>query len=199
MMDRRLLVGLLAVLPLFLGAGGAMAQAPATTRPMASLPYGDGDYRIIADAPGQLTNMCVDVPGWDTRPNIFVQLYPEQAGFPGNQYWHFQRQADGHYQITNVNSGLALDVPNGSMSPGVHVQQYYPHTGDNQRWRLDATEAWLGNLQTQTIYRIVNKRSQLNLDVPNGIYSLHQYIQQWTPHTGWNQTWLLLKKGQALL
>lgn len=42
-----------------------------------------------------------------------------------------------YYVITNVNSGKCLDVPNGSTLDGVDIQQFTPHYGPNQGWRID--------------------------------------------------------------
>jgi hypothetical protein len=40
-------------------------------------------------------------------------------------------------------------------------------------------------------HRIYNSQSKLAMDVPNGSQAWRTPIQQWTPHNGWNQTWLL--------
>jgi hypothetical protein len=186
----RLLLGLLTALPLLLGAGEAKAQAPSPNVYGAYVP--DGDYYIL----GFGTSQCLDVPNWETRP-IDIQLFPLR--FQANQLWRVRRQSDdGFYKITNVYSGLALDVPNGSMSPGVHIQQYYPHypyPSNNQRWRFDLNYAVSGTqVSRRAFYRIVNKNSGLRLDVPNGDYSTHQFVQQFTPNSGWNQTWDLIPR-----
>lgn len=39
-----------------------------------------------------------------------------------------------YYRIYNRRTGMALDVPNGSQSSGVVVQQFQPHNGWNQTW-----------------------------------------------------------------
>jgi hypothetical protein len=174
-----------------LGGRGAAAQAPPPDVVGARVP--DGIYLILGNHQGYNSFMCLDVPNWDTRANIYIQLFPNRN--QANQLWWVRRQSDGFYQITNVNSGKALDVPNGSLSPGVPIQQYHPHTGGNQRWRFDMTRAYHGEtLHRPAFYRIVNKHSGLNLDVPNGDYSTHQSVQQYTPHLGWNQTWLLIPR-----
>jgi hypothetical protein len=174
------LFALVATFTLLVGGGAARAQAPPPDVVGARVP--DGVYFIIGNHQGYSSFMCLDVPNWDTRANIYIQLFPNRN--QANQLWRVRRQ-----------SGKALDVPNGSLSPGVPIQQYHPHSGDNQRWRFDMTRAYRGEtLSRPAFYRIVNKHSGLNLDVPNGIYSTHQSVQQYTPHLGWNQTWLLVPR-----
>jgi hypothetical protein len=180
--------GLVVALGLLLIGGQASAQAPAPTVIGAAVP--DGDYHIVGNHAGEFSHVSLDVPNSDTRAGIFIQLYPYRS--QANQLWRVRRQADGFYKITNVNSGLALDVPNGSLASGVAIQQFTPHNGDNQRWRFDFNPAISGpGLTRPAFYRIVNKRSGLRLDVPNGDYSAHQLVQQYTPNSGWNQTWIL--------
>ena len=41
-----------------------------------------------------------------------------------------------YYAVVNMNSGLCLDVPNGSTAPGVELQQWTCWSGDMQQWAL---------------------------------------------------------------
>ena len=41
-----------------------------------------------------------------------------------------------YYHLVNKNSGLCLDVPNGSTTPGVELQQWTCWSGDMQQWAL---------------------------------------------------------------
>ncbi|MFD1077161.1 RICIN domain-containing protein, partial [Longispora fulva] len=53
-----------------------------------------------------------------------------------NQQWRFTGNADGTYTITNVASGLCVDVYGGSTSAGAAVIQWTCTNGANQRWRV---------------------------------------------------------------
>jgi hypothetical protein len=182
----KLVFGLIAGLALLLGVG----VQPAAAQPQPA----DGCYHIIADHADIWSYMSLDVPDWRTDP-VWIQLYPyrDQA----NQQWRVTSLGNGFFQIANVNSGLVLDVPSGSLDSGVAIQQFPWNGGDNQQWRFDWTPPYDGQeLHSLGFYRIFNKGSGLALDVPNGDYSVHNYIQQFTPHrlTGRpvdNQCWLL--------
>jgi hypothetical protein len=66
-----------------------------------------------------------------------IQQYTLHGG--PNQRWQFVASTDGQsVEILNDESGLALDVPNGSTTPGTPIQQYTPHGGPNQQWRIVA-------------------------------------------------------------
>jgi Ricin-type beta-trefoil lectin domain len=99
------------------------------------------------------------------------------------------------FTIVNVHTGKALDVPNGLAIPGLPLQQFTLHRGDNQQWRFETFPAARGpELFRPEYHRIYNRSSGLALDVPNGSQVWRVQIQQWTPHNGWNQTWILQKK-----
>ncbi|MFJ1972449.1 RICIN domain-containing protein [Streptomyces sp. NPDC087903] len=63
----------------------------------------------------------------------------------------------GRYQITNKNSGLALDTLNAGTAQGTSVVQATSTTGTDQNWTLTAAGSGL--------YRIVNQKSGLLLGV----------------------------------
>ncbi|MGX1543383.1 RICIN domain-containing protein [Streptomyces adustus] len=63
----------------------------------------------------------------------------------------------GRYQITNRNSGLALDTLNAGTAQGTAVVQAAPTTGTDQNWTLVAAGSGL--------YRIVNQASGLLLGI----------------------------------
>jgi hypothetical protein len=63
----------------------------------------------------------------------------------------------GTYQITNLNSGLALDTQGGGMSPGTLVDQAVTSDSKTQKWKLVAAGSGL--------YKIVNSVSGLVLGV----------------------------------
>jgi hypothetical protein len=65
----------------------------------------------------------------------------------------------GTYQITNVNSGLALDTVGAGTAQGTLVDQATSSTGTDQSWTLVAAGSGL--------YKIVNKASGLLLGITN--------------------------------
>ncbi|MEU6510081.1 RICIN domain-containing protein [Streptomyces sp. NPDC046942] len=65
----------------------------------------------------------------------------------------------GRYQITNKNSGLALDALNGGTAQGTSVVQATSTTGTDQNWSLVAAGSGL--------YKIVNQKSGLLLGIQN--------------------------------
>lgn len=65
----------------------------------------------------------------------------------------------GRYQITNKNSGLALDTVNAGTAQGTSVVQATSTTGTDQNWTLVAAGSGL--------YKIVNQKSGLLLGITN--------------------------------
>ncbi|WP_019062036.1 RICIN domain-containing protein [Streptomyces prunicolor] len=65
----------------------------------------------------------------------------------------------GRYQITNKNSGLALDTLNAATAQGTSVVQATSTTGADQNWTLTAAGSGL--------YKIVNQKSGLLLGITN--------------------------------
>ncbi|MEU5042212.1 RICIN domain-containing protein [Streptomyces griseorubiginosus] len=65
----------------------------------------------------------------------------------------------GRYQITNRNSGLALDTLNAGTAQGTSVVQATSTTGTDQNWTLTAAGSGL--------YKIVNQKSGLLLGITN--------------------------------
>ncbi|WP_037682069.1 RICIN domain-containing protein [Streptomyces cellulosae] len=65
----------------------------------------------------------------------------------------------GRYQITNKNSGLALDTQNAATAQGTSVVQATSTTGTDQNWTLVAAGSGL--------YKIVNQKSGLLLGITN--------------------------------
>lgn len=58
------------------------------------------------------------------------------ANLSAAQNWAFQRQADGSYVLTNVNSGKVLDVRGVSQVDGAVVHQWTRLDAPNQRWKM---------------------------------------------------------------
>ena len=65
----------------------------------------------------------------------------------------------GRYQITNVNSGLALDTSGEATAWGTPVDQNTPNSSTNQNWTLVAAGS--------DLYKIVNQAGGLDLGITN--------------------------------
>lgn len=152
----------------------------------------DGIYSIRPLSDARLF-LALDVPDGQADDGIIIQQYGAHGG--PNQQWAITNVTGNIFAIVNVRTKKALDVPNGLPIPGLPVQQYRPHGGPNQQWRFETTPAFRGNdLFRPEYHRIYNVASGLALDVPNGSLEWRVKIQQWTPHNGWNQAWVLLKE-----
>lgn len=91
--------------------------------------------------------------------------------------------ATGTYEISNVNSGLAMEVFGQSKSAGAVVDQYTWNGGTNQEWTL----AYLSN----GLYTLTNVNSGLVLDVNGKSVSDGGKIDQYTSNGGSNQEFIV--------
>ncbi len=87
----------------------------------------------------------------------------------------------GTYQITNVNSGKALDVADSSTDDGANVQQYDYWGGENQQWYVEET--------SDGSYRIENVNSGKVMDVDAASTDDGANVLQWADNGGANQRW----------
>jgi hypothetical protein len=72
------------------------------------------------------------------------------------------------------------------------LQQFGLHGGPNQQWRFVTLPAVNGpTLFRPEVHQILNRATGMALDVPGGSQSSGLTIQQFPPHSGWNQTWVL--------
>ncbi len=67
---------------------------------------------------------------YDTVCNVFLQTIYENP----NQIWHFQRQNDGTYKITNLYDNTVLEVQYESKEPGANIATYEWWNGNSQKW-----------------------------------------------------------------
>ncbi|MFC8276037.1 RICIN domain-containing protein [Streptomyces sp. NPDC057271] len=96
----------------------------------------------VGEAPGSLDGVrtlvaggkALDNPDHSTTPGTQLITYAVNGG--ANQKWRFTRQADGSYQLVNVESGLCADVDGGSTAAGARVIQWPCTSGANQRWSV---------------------------------------------------------------
>ncbi len=108
--------------------------------------------------------MCLDIPG-SVSANTPVNQHACHYG--PNQLFYFHQFNDSrnpvvrHYTIVHQNSGMCLDIPNGSTAGGVKVQQYPCNQGLNQDW-----EQFIYEPQPPGGLKFVQKRSNLCLSAP---------------------------------
>jgi Ricin-type beta-trefoil lectin domain len=140
----RRLAGLLAAGALAAGmsAGTGVTAQAATARPAAAAavspsPGSTGAwyevYAPLIDHSGYYR--CLDVPEASVQPDQAVQTYHchGYASNGANQRWRFWPNADGSYQIQNVNSQLCLQVAVYGSQP---VWQYYCDGYQNEDWKI---------------------------------------------------------------
>jgi hypothetical protein len=152
----------------------------------------DGVYFIYANHAGYSSYRVLDVPGGRRGDNVIIQQFGWHGG--PNQQWRLTNVGNDLLTIVNVFTDKALDVANGLSLPGLPIQQFSFDGGPNQQWRFQTFPAFHGEILHRPEYhRIFNGASGLAMDVPNGSQAWRVNIQQWTPHNGWNQTWLLVK------
>jgi hypothetical protein len=93
------------------------------------------------------------------------------------------------FEIVSDNSGLVLDVPGFSRSPGTHIQQWSENRGANQQWDIVR-----GLPISGCGYEIHSLNDGMVLDVP-GFDTSPTFIQQWPETDGRNQQWLIKSHG----
>ena len=89
----------------------------------------------------------------------------------------------GNWEITNVSSGLAMEVYNQSTSDGAVVDQWSYWGGTNQRWNI----TYLNN----GLYQITNVNSGMVLDATNRGTTNGTKMQQWSNLSGSNQEYII--------
>ena len=75
---------------------------------------------------GVASGKCLDL----SSSNVVIN----SANGSSRQQWHFVRNSDGTYTITNKSTGKALDVYAASSAPGTNVQTYTSNGSNAQRW-----------------------------------------------------------------
>jgi endo-1,4-beta-xylanase len=98
--------------------------------------------------------------------------------------WGFERQSDGTYIITNVNSGRVIDVPGGSQTSGEKLVQWDRNGGGNQRWKI--VQAGDGYVT------FVCQYSGKVLDIPSNTSANGTQVIQWDSNNGDGQKFKLV-------
>ncbi len=137
----------------------------------------DGIYSIAASANGGL---LLDASNNISGSN--VRIYNQANS--NMQKWKLTTNNDGTYYITNVASGLSLDVYGGYTNNEANVQVFTAHYGQNQKWKIEQN--------ADGTYSIRSANSNKSLDIYGGTANGNN-VQQYSWHGGDNQRWRIVK------
>lgn len=84
-------------------------------------------------------NMNMETGGFQVKEGATVSVYPITHG--ENQRWTFEYAGDGYYKIRNYQSGLYLEVVNGSTVNSANVRLCANATEDHQLWKFIPIDA----------------------------------------------------------
>jgi hypothetical protein len=109
---------------------------------------------VAVELRNRLTGLCMDVPNssifsgqtvWtytcNGGPNQRWFLRHPQSCLGGNLWDYWLIPGCSNVYIENMNSGLCLDIPNGSTNPDVPIQQYPCHYGNSQLFSFGGRSA----------------------------------------------------------
>ena len=93
----------------------------------------DLGYDFVAQiVPKSNTNLAVVCLGDTDGSNIFIQNRDKSSNY---QKWRFRKQSDGSYGITNMETGIGMDVFGSGNANGENVQGWMGgQGGDKQSW-----------------------------------------------------------------
>ncbi|WP_405015024.1 RICIN domain-containing protein [Kitasatospora sp. NBC_01539] len=97
-------------------------------------------YGNVYSLVGAHSGKCLDVSGASTAPGAAVVQWPCSGA--ANQLWAVDAVGDyasagnTSYVLRSLNSGLVLDVPDHSATPGTALDQWGGNGGSNQVWRV---------------------------------------------------------------
>lgn len=117
------------------------------------------DRRIYSIVPACAPNSCIDVKDRSTSNGTCIQIWESTGG--DNQKFTAIDCGNGYFLFQDVNSGKALDIPNGIPMPLIGIQLYDVNKTNAQLWRIiDAGNGY---------YRIQSKANEnYYLDVRGG-------------------------------
>lgn len=169
--------------------------------------YGPGHASFVK-SPDDIQSWIVyhsaksDGSGWDRRimmqqfswdGNIPYFGYPIEKGIPiaapstGPAY--AMPVADGVYRIKSKVTGQCVDVPDGTTTAGVQIQQWTDNNNIAQKWNFIS----LGN----GYYKIRSAASNLCLDNAGGSLNAGNILIQWTDNNNIAQHWRVQDMGNG--
>lgn len=154
-----------------------------------------GDYQLFAKHSGKA--LAVDLNpvtngGFGDPTTAGTNVFQYGNDTRSNRIWRIEPAEEGYYKIVSTYSGKALSVDlntatNGGVDPklsGANIFQYGTNDRDNRLWTIQPVG--------EGFYKIVNKYSNLALDVFRRSTEDGANIMQW-PYTGNdNQLWHLV-------
>ena len=106
----------------------------------------DLSYVYIRNANTGTMNLYLDAQSWNMNPGANVSAWHDDedenhnvTNFPKPndwQYWHLTHIADGYYTITNLLTGMYLEVAGASSANGANVQEWEYNGNDCQLWKF---------------------------------------------------------------
>lgn len=149
--------------------GNLNYESPIDVRQLPDVTVPDGDYYINT---WKQDSSSIDIPGGDKKQGTKPQIYHYNNSKA--QQFNFTRQSDGSYVITNICSGLVLDVSNGQAHEDAAVWQYGHNGSAAQRWFVrDAGTAYylqsaLGNWVLKVADGSMSDYASVDLGGPDG-------------------------------
>jgi hypothetical protein len=169
-----------------LGITSATATSTTTTTVPSSL--ANGTYTLTNYRSGLLlavqglTNYC-SPPGSGTPGALVIQCPADSLS---DQEWQLTNVGPGTYTLTNVNSGLCLDVPGASMMELTQLDQATCVPGAlYQEWQVSPSTLYSG------AYTLTNVNSTMLMDDGGASLNPGSPIIQWPYNAGENQAWAL--------
>jgi len=92
-------------------------------------------YRVINKGSGKCLEVSAPTPEAAKIAGVNVQIWEKAEGYQ-NQLWLVTTDSSGYWKLTNVLSGLCLDVDNASVEWGANVEQWMDNGTWAQRWVL---------------------------------------------------------------
>jgi hypothetical protein len=135
-MTSMLLAGALIVTTLITGMGVATQAAAVTPARPKVVPQPATFYEIFPSFILPATPKCLDVPSNSTKDGEPLNIFHCHSG--ANQLWEFFNMGNNIYQIQNKNSGLCLEVPTTTGTPGTLVEQGSCNQGGFTEWQVNS-------------------------------------------------------------
>ena len=102
----------------------------------------DNDTTITPDSNGLIADFYSTITGVGSGKCLDISsdnVVIKSANGSSTQQWHFVRNSDGTYTITNKATGKALDVSEGKSTPGTNVLTYTSNGTNAQQWYVKLT------------------------------------------------------------
>ena len=126
------------------------------------------------------TGLISGTPATAGSSNVTVTAHSGRASGSTTFSWAVAPNLDGTTHTLTA-SGMALDDPGNSTSPGVQLDTWTPSSSSNEKWTFAQ--------QPDGSYEIVNVLSGLCVDVNGGESTAGTAIDQWTCVGSSNQLW----------